>query len=80
MFVFAAPNSGNQGLPLEGHLLDVRYAGPAWLTGGPLGIEASVLVFIVIAALFLLFNVRHRQATWPAEERGVARSGAGGGA
>jgi hypothetical protein len=71
LFVFAAPNSGNRGLPLEGHLLDVRYTGPAWLTGGPLGIEASALVFIVIAALFLLFNARYRQAKWPAEGRGA---------
>ena len=66
LFVFAAPNSGNHGLPLAGHLLDVRYTGPAWLTGGPLGIEASGLVFVVIAALFLIFNARYRGAKWPA--------------
>jgi hypothetical protein len=67
LFVFAAPNTANQGQPVEGHLLDVRYTGPAWLTGGPLGIEASVMVFIVIAALFALFNARYRETRWPAD-------------
>jgi len=66
LFVFAAPNTANQGKPLIGHLLDVRYTGPWWLTGGPLGIEASVMVFVVIAALFLLFNARYRETRWPA--------------
>jgi len=37
-----------------------------------------MLVFVVIAALFLLFNACYRGAKWPAGEQGVARSGAGG--
>ena len=74
LFVFGAPNTANQGRPLEGRLLDVHYTGPAWLTGGPLGIEASVMVFIVIAALYLIFNARYRETRWPAEEGGTPGS------
>ena len=56
MIVFAEPNSGNDGKPIPGHLLDVRFHGPDWLTGGPRGTEASLLVFIVLAGLFYFFN------------------------
>lgn len=56
MIVFAEPNTGNQGLPIPGHLLDVRFHGPDWLTGGPRGTEASLLVFLVLAVLFYLFD------------------------
>jgi hypothetical protein len=64
MIVFAEPNTGNGGKPLPGHLLDVRFHGPDWLTGGPRGTEASLLVFIVLAALFYLF---HRAYPPPAQ-------------
>jgi uncharacterized protein len=53
MFLFGGPNTGNQGRPIPGHLLDSAFHGPAWLTGGPMGPEASVFIFLVIAALFL---------------------------
>jgi len=56
MILFAEPNSGNDGKPIVGHLLDVRFHGPDWLTGGPRGTEASLLVFVVLAGLFYLFN------------------------
>ena len=56
MIVFAEPNSGNDGKPLIGHLLDVRFHGPDWLTGGPRGTEASLLVFIILAGLFYFFG------------------------
>lgn len=56
MIAFAEPNTGNDGKPLIGHLLDVRFHGPAWLTGGPRGTEASMLVFVVLAGLFYFFN------------------------
>lgn len=56
MIVFAEPNTGNDGKPIPGHLLDVRFHGPEWLTGGPRGTEASLLVFVVLAGLFYLFD------------------------
>jgi membrane protease YdiL (CAAX protease family) len=56
MVAFAEPNTGNGGKPLPGHLLDIRFHGPDWLTGGPRGTEASLLVFVVLAGLFYFFN------------------------
>jgi len=56
MIVFAEPNSGNDGKPIPGHLLDLQFHGPDWLTGGPRGTEASLLVFVVLAGLFYFFN------------------------
>jgi len=54
MIVFAEPNSGNDGKPLVGHLLDIRFHGPDWLTGGPRGTEASLLVFSGSCRIVLL--------------------------
>ena len=69
MIVFAEPNTGNEGKPLPGHLLDVRFHGPNWLTGGPRGTEASLLVFVVLAGLFYFFN-----RAYPAKPAELARS------
>jgi membrane protease YdiL (CAAX protease family) len=56
LYVLGAPNSGNHaGQPLPTRLLTGGYHGPAWLTGGKLGIEASWLVFPIIAVLFIAF-------------------------
>lgn len=62
MIVFAEPNTGNHGQPIPGHLLDISYHGPDWLTGGPRGTEASLLVFIVLAVLFYFFNRKYPSA------------------
>jgi membrane protease YdiL (CAAX protease family) len=59
--LYAQPNTGNLGLPLTGHLLKISYHGPSWLTGGACGSEASVMVIIVLAAMFWLFNRRFRE-------------------
>jgi membrane protease YdiL (CAAX protease family) len=55
MVLFAQPNTGNNGQSLTGHLLNVSYQGPAWLTGGPRGTEASALEFLILALLFFAF-------------------------
>ena len=60
IFVFGAPNSGNNGHPIATKLLTGAYHGPQWLTGGPLGVEASWLVFPLIALLFLTFSLIYR--------------------
>lgn len=58
--VYGAPNTGNQGRPLPGHLLASSFHGPQWLTGGPMGAEASLLIFPLIAVLFAVCAVRFR--------------------
>jgi membrane protease YdiL (CAAX protease family) len=66
LVVFSSPNSGNHGRPVEGHLIEVVFHGPSWLTGGPCGLEASLFVFVILAAVFFLidrrFPHRDRQA------------------
>jgi CAAX protease family protein len=56
MAIFAQPNTGNHGQSLTGHLLNVTYRGPDWLTGGPRGTEASALEFLILAVMFLVFG------------------------
>src|SRR5215831_760083 len=47
-FFFGVSNSGTQG---AGHLLNPRIQGPAWLTGGTVGPEASIVTFIMLVLL-----------------------------
>lgn len=67
MFLYGGPNTGNEGRPVPGHLLDSAFHGPDWLTGGPMGPEASVFIFPVIALLFWAFHRRYREVRFPAE-------------
>jgi hypothetical protein len=62
MGVFGSPNTGNDGRPLEGHLLASAFHGSTYLTGGPMGAEASLWMFPLLAALFWLFHRRYRAA------------------
>jgi membrane protease YdiL (CAAX protease family) len=52
-FLFSVPDSG---LVLPGHLLDSSLHGPAWLTGGTVGPEGSVMVFVVLAVSAVIFS------------------------
>jgi uncharacterized protein len=51
-FFYGTPDSG---IAAEGHLLHSSFAGPAWLTGGTVGPEGSVLVAPLILLLFVAF-------------------------
>jgi membrane protease YdiL (CAAX protease family) len=51
-FIYSVPDSGTLA---TGHLLHSSFHGPAWLTGGTVGPEASVLNFAVFALSFILF-------------------------
>jgi uncharacterized protein len=62
LFIIGTPN-GSQ-LP-QGRLLDATFHGPAWLTGGVLGTEASVLMYPMFALVWLYIWWRFR-ATPPA--------------
>lgn len=57
LFVIGTPNGS---LVPVGHLLNVRFTGPAWLTGGVLGTEASFLMYPGIALLWLYVRWRYR--------------------
>lgn len=58
-FVIGTPN-GN--LIPQGRMLDVTFNGPAWLTGGVLGTEASWLMYPMIALVWLYISRRYRPA------------------
>jgi membrane protease YdiL (CAAX protease family) len=52
-YLYSVPDSGEIS---PGHLLNSSFHGPTWLSGGSVGPEGSVLVFVVIAALWILFD------------------------
>jgi hypothetical protein len=51
-FLFSVPDSG---LVAPGHLLNSSFHGPAWLTGGTVGPEASVMAFVVVGLSAVIF-------------------------
>ncbi len=67
LVLYAAPNTGNGGRPLPGHLLNVNYRGPEWLTGGVCGMEASVFSLLTVLALFALFHRLYPEVRWKPE-------------
>lgn len=61
-FIYSVPDSG---VMVSGHLLNSSFHGPVWLTGGTVGPEASVFVFVIIGALFVVFGLTHRDVRFP---------------
>jgi membrane protease YdiL (CAAX protease family) len=62
-FFYSVPDSGTV---FPGHLLQSSLSGPRWLTGGTVGPEGSVLCFMVIGAVALLFERRYREVKYRA--------------
>ena len=52
-YLYSVPDSGGM---VKGHLLNSSFHGPRWLTGGSVGPEGSVLVFVVIAVMWIVFD------------------------
>jgi len=70
-FLFSVPDSG---IIAPGHLLNASFHGPAWLTGGTVGPEASVMAFAVVgisAVIFVWVFPRSPAMTTPLPERPV---------
>lgn len=61
-FLYSVPNSGQT---WPGQLLRSSFQGPAWLTGGTIGPEGSVLAFVVVTAVWVIFERLHPQANYP---------------
>jgi CAAX protease family protein len=57
LVVIGTPNGGQ--LP-QGRLFDATFHGPAWLTGGTLGTEASFLIYPLLALAWLFIALRYR--------------------
>jgi len=68
-FLYGVPNSG---VLAKGHLLNPTIQGPHWLSGGSVGPEGSLLMYPLIAAMFLIFNLTFPRGTrYPAVTEGT---------
>jgi uncharacterized protein len=60
-YFYGVPDSG---LLAQGHLLNSSFHGPSWLTGGSVGPEGSVFVFLVLllaaAGIYFLYPAQRR--------------------
>ncbi len=52
-FLYSVPNSG---MTAPGHMMNPSFHGSRWLTGGSVGPEGSVLLFVLIALMWILFD------------------------
>jgi hypothetical protein len=52
-YLYSVPDSGGVS---PGHLLRSSFHGPKWLTGGSVGPEGSVLIFVLLALLWVIFD------------------------
>jgi hypothetical protein len=73
-FFYSVPDSGTV---FPGHLLKSSFHGPAWLTGGVVGPEGSLLCFVVIAVVWIAFARAYPGVTYAGEKsltQGTQRS------
>lgn len=66
-FFYSVPDSG---LVLPGHLLNTSFHGPQLLTGGAVGPEGSVLLFVLIAVLWVVFDRLYPHQAYPPRSEG----------
>jgi uncharacterized protein len=52
-YLYSVPDSGGT---VPGHLLSASLHGPSWLSGGAVGPEGSVLLFVLVALLWIVFD------------------------
>jgi uncharacterized protein len=60
-YFYSVPDSGGIS---PGHLLTSSFHGPRWLTGGSVGPEGSLLLFVVIALMWVAFDRVYREANY----------------
>ena len=65
-YLYSVPNSG---VVAPGHLLSSSFHGSKWLTGGSVGPEGSVLVFVVIALLWIVFHRTYPEVKYPEDKQ-----------
>jgi len=62
-FFYSVPDSGTV---FPGHLLKSSFHGSRWLTGGIVGPEGSVLCFVVIGVVWMVFERTYREVKYGA--------------
>jgi membrane protease YdiL (CAAX protease family) len=70
-FLYSVPDSG---LVLPGHLMNPTFHGPRWLTGGSVGPEGSLLLFVLIAVLWVVFDRVYPRVNYPTEDERPAEN------
>ena len=61
-YFYGVPDSG---IVVPGHLLDSKLTGPAWLSGGTVGPEGSILCLVLIIVLWFVFAAIFREVKYP---------------
>jgi uncharacterized protein len=64
-FLYSVPDSG---MVAPGHLMNPSFHGSRWLTGGSVGPEGSVLLFVLITAMWILFDRMYPAKRAPANQ------------
>ena len=62
-YLYSVPNSG---MKSPGHLLGSSLQGSPWLTGGSIGPEGSIFLFVVLAIMWMVFARVYPAAKYPA--------------
>jgi uncharacterized protein len=63
-YLFSVPDSGQIS---PGHLLSSSFHGSRWLTGGSVGPEGSVLVFVTVGLLWIAFARLYPEVKYPVQ-------------
>lgn len=61
-FIFGTPDSG---FVSKGTLFHAHFQGSPWISGGTVGPEGSVLIFVIIALLFAAFHFAYPRRQYP---------------
>ena len=70
-YLYSVPDSGTT---VTGHLLNSSFHGSRWITGGSVGPEGSVLVYVVIALLWVAFDRVYPEVKYRREVVRAART------
>jgi hypothetical protein len=63
-YLYSVPDSGERS---PGHLLSSSFHGSRWITGGSVGPEGSVWVFVIVALLWMAFARFYPEVKYPVE-------------
>jgi membrane protease YdiL (CAAX protease family) len=69
-FFYSVPDSG---LVLPGHLLNSSFHGSRWITGGSVGPEGSVLLFVLVAVMWVVFDRVYPHVAYPPQSHRESR-------
>ena len=61
-YFYSVPDSGGMA---PGHLLRSSLQGPHWLTGGTVGPEGSVFLFVLLALMWVVFDRVYPDVKYP---------------